>query len=74
MGGFSGAHPERRQGVAVLRNSGIGIQLIRPTENQGRAAIQSRMGANPKSRAGRHLADERFTPDFWTQSSRLASI
>jgi hypothetical protein len=32
------------------------------------------MGANPKSRAGRHLADERFTPDFWTQSSRLASI
>jgi hypothetical protein len=32
------------------------------------------MDANLKSRIGRHLADERFTPDLWPQSSRLASI
>jgi hypothetical protein len=32
------------------------------------------MGSKPKSRAGRHLADERFTPALWTQSSRLVSI
>jgi hypothetical protein len=32
------------------------------------------MGANLKSCAGGHLADERFTLDLWPQSSRLASI